>query len=109
MSTSEAQGTRREEVSARNRIILAVLRQSVGWRNTPAFAVLFTLAEHCDGQGRCFPFIDTIAERTGLSRRTTERALSDLRKRGLVESRLRGRARGNEYWLRARALKGTCR
>lgn len=46
--------------------------------------VLVCLADFSDDYGKCFPSVDTIAERTGLNSRSVRRAISDLEKHGLI-------------------------
>jgi hypothetical protein len=46
--------------------------------------VLVCLADFADDYGKCFPSVDTIAERTGLNSRSVRRAISDIEKQGLI-------------------------
>lgn len=46
--------------------------------------VLVSLSEFADDYGRCFPSVDTIAERTGLNARSVRRAVSELERLGIL-------------------------
>lgn len=50
-----------------------------------AKVVYSTLARHARGKMHCWPFMRTIAEQTGLSERTVERATGQLEAAGLIE------------------------
>jgi biotin operon repressor len=78
------------------------------WEKTtgsaPSKLVLMALAScHNDETGRCYPSIQYIADKSECSRRTVERALSDLEEQGLIErvhrSTAEGRKTSNEYRL----------
>lgn len=47
--------------------------------------VLLALAHFADGEGRCFPKVETIVEHTGLSRRAVAGAIKALRDAGHIE------------------------
>jgi hypothetical protein len=46
--------------------------------------VLICLSEFADDNGRCYPSVDTIAERTGLNSRSVRRAISEIEKAGIL-------------------------
>ena len=66
-------------------------------------AVLVALAMHVDKEGWCYPAITTLADLTGKSERTVQRALRGLETLGYVLSKLRDRNNGSytssEYYL----------
>jgi pyocin large subunit-like protein len=76
------------------------LRQDL--RSTPKF-VLMVLADAANGQGVCWPRVSLIAGRVGASKRTIQRAIQLLVRRGLitVEQRYRddGSCSSNLYRL----------
>ena len=53
--------------------------------------VLLTIATWCDGHGRCFPAVETVAAKTGKAVSTVKRIIGALTRRGLIVSRQRGR------------------
>ena len=66
---------------------MSVKIQSKCWKiKLPATQklVLICLSEFADDSGRCFPSVDTIADRTGLNSRSVRRAVSELEKVGLL-------------------------
>ena len=58
--------------------------------------VLVALAEFADAGGGCFPSQATVARRCGITRETTNRAIADLKKGGLIEYRIRRRSNGSD-------------
>ena len=54
--------------------------------------VLLTLADHADHKGLCWPGMDGVAKKTGLTRRTVVSSINSLSKKGLisVENRTHG-------------------
>ena len=58
-----------------------------------AITVYLYLADRAGQQESCFPSVPTIARHTGLSERTVQRAILDLKKGGFL--RVRGRQRRN--------------
>jgi len=62
------------------------LLQTIGDRRAVASSVLIFLAENCDANGECAMSIREISEAIGIGHSTAERAVSSLRKRGLIES-----------------------
>ncbi len=65
----------------------------------PAFCanarVLTALRSHADKTGRAYPRVETLAEETGLSVRTVQRALRRLAAAGLIKIELGGRYRSS--------------
>ena len=64
-----------------------------------AVAVYVYLADRTNRQGECWPAISTIARDLKLSPSTVRRALSDLRKAGLLKSEQRYRDNGGKSSL----------
>ena len=64
-----------------------------------AKAVYMYLKDRCDRKGQCYPSINTIAKELALSRRTVERAISDLIRAGLVQKEQRWRENGGKSSL----------
>ena len=58
---------------------------------------------HADGQGRCWPSLQTLADDMGVSKKSVTRALKELEELGLVRRTRRVSAKGdltsNEYWV----------
>ncbi|MCK5711547.1 MAG: helix-turn-helix domain-containing protein [Hyphomicrobiaceae bacterium] len=61
--------------------------------------VLYTLATYANKDGVCFPSVDTLVTRTGLSRSSAFRALNGLIEKGLVKKKRKGRRGVNVYTL----------
>lgn len=59
-----------------------------------AVSVYIYLADRADKKDECWPAIPTIARDLKMSQSTVRRALDDLRKEGLVESKQRYRKKG---------------
>jgi len=68
----------------------------------PAFCanarVLTALRSHADKTGRAYPRVETLAEETGLSVRTVQRALRRLAAAGLIKIELGGRYRSSNVY-----------
>ena len=64
-----------------------------------AVAVYIYLADRANEDGECWPAIPTIARELKLSQSTVRRALQDLRKEGLLETKQRYRKRGGKSSL----------
>lgn len=64
-----------------------------------AKTVYMYLKDRSDSSGRCYPSIGTIARELQMSRRTVERAISDLVQVGLVEKEQRWRENGGKSSL----------
>lgn len=64
-----------------------------------AKTVYMYLKDRCDQKGQCYPSIGTIAKELGLSRRTVERAISDLLCAGLLKKEQRWRENGGRSSL----------
>ena len=64
-----------------------------------AISVYSYLADRADKNGECWPAIPTIAAELKLSQSTVRRALHDLRKSGLLETKQRYRAKGGKSSL----------
>ena len=61
----------------------------------PAKCTGYALASRANNEtGECWPSVELLAEDTGYTTRTVDRALADLREAGLVESMLRGLKEG---------------
>jgi len=74
----------------------------------PQRLVALCLGDHADRNGRsCFPSLARIAERTGLSRRTIQRAVDALEAVGFVERRLRSAGGVPRYHLSAGGVSVT--
>lgn len=71
-----------------------------------AVSVYIYLSDRANKDGECWPAIPTIASELKLSRSTVRRALQDLRKSGLLETRQRYREKGGKssllYMLRGK-------
>ena len=69
-----------------------------------AISVYIYLADRANKDRVCWPAIPTIAKDLKLSESTTRRALSDLRKVGLIETEQRYRENGGNssllYWVK---------
>jgi DNA-binding transcriptional MocR family regulator len=69
----------------------------------PAFCanarVLTALRSHADKTGRAYPRVETLAEETGLSVRTVQRALRRLAAAGLIKIKLGGRYRSSNVYV----------
>ena len=62
--------------------------------------VLLALADHCDHEGRAWPSTDTLAHKTGLSRRTVQRCLAECELAGeLMRTIGGGRGKASLYQL----------
>lgn len=57
--------------------------------------MLILIASHANDEGECFPSQTTLAYRSGLSRRTVLRSLSELEERGIITRRQRRRPDGS--------------
>lgn len=64
-----------------------------------AVAVYIYLADRANKDGECWPAIPTIARELKLSQSTVRRALQDLRKEGLLETKQRYRKQGGKSSL----------
>ncbi len=64
-----------------------------------AISVYIYLADRAGGDNTCWPSIPTISKDLKLSESTTRRALSDLRKAGLIETEQRYRENGGNSSL----------
>ena len=64
-----------------------------------AVAVYIYLADRANKNGECWPAIPTIASELKLSQSTVRRALQDLRKVDLLETKQRYRAKGGKSSL----------
>lgn len=64
-----------------------------------AVAVYIYLSDRANKDGECWPAIPTIASELKLSQSTIRRALRDLRKAGLLETKQRYRAKGGKSSL----------
>lgn len=64
-----------------------------------AVAVYIYLADRANKEGECWPAIPTIAREIKLSPSTVRRAIHDLRKAGLIETKQRYRKRGGKSSL----------
>ena len=64
-----------------------------------AIAVYIYLADRANKDGICWPSIPTISKDLKLSESTTRRALSDLRKAGLIQTEQRHRENGGNSSL----------
>lgn len=58
--------------------------------------VLIALADYADAEGVCFPSVDALSEKSGVSPRTVKRAIAALSEAGLVRREDR-RARGGRF------------
>ncbi|MBY0453755.1 MAG: helix-turn-helix domain-containing protein [Burkholderiaceae bacterium] len=63
--------------------------------------VYLTLASHAGVSGLCWPRVDTLVRETGLKIRTVQRALTNLKKAGLVKFQERS-GRSTLYWITPR-------
>ncbi len=61
-----------------------------------AVAVYLYLQDKANKKGECWPSLKTIAESMKISKSTVRRALKDLKKKGLVESKQRYRPNGGK-------------
>lgn len=64
-----------------------------------AKAVYMYLKDRSNQDGQCYPAIGTIARELQLSRRTVERAITDLMQAGLLEKEQRWRENGGKSSL----------
>lgn len=64
-----------------------------------AIAVYIYLADRANKDNMCWPSIPTIAKELKLSESTTRRALGDLRKAGLIQTKQRYRENGGNSSL----------
>ena len=64
-----------------------------------AISVYIYLSDRANKNGECWPAIPTIARELKLSQTTVRRALDDLRKEGLVETKQRYRHNGSNSSL----------
>lgn len=62
-------------------------------------SVYMYLKDRCNKDGQCYPTIGTIARELQLSRRTVERAISDLVQAGLLTKEQRWRENGGRSSL----------
>jgi len=63
--------------------------------NHRARTVYMYLKDRSDDQGQCWPGVRTIMKELDLSRRTVQRALSDLERAGLIQRQPRYRENGS--------------
>jgi pyocin large subunit-like protein len=61
------------------------IRQCVRVPSASRYAVLQVLVNHLDGNGSCYPSVQTIADQCGISKRTVQRATADLESLGLIQ------------------------
>ena len=61
--------------------------------------VALQLASYANKHGGCFPSVATLAKRVGLAERQCRRHLKTLARKGLIETRRRGRGHTNTYRL----------
>ena len=73
-----------------------------------AIAVYIYLADRANKEGICWPAIPTIARDLKISESTTRRALHDLRKAGLINTKQRFRENGGNSSLNYRLTKMSC-
>jgi hypothetical protein len=81
------------EAPKRAPILVAAVRWLRGSGVSPSAArLLLDLVEHCNANGECFPSVERLMENTGMSRRTTQRALGELLKHTHppIRQRIRG-------------------
>lgn len=64
-----------------------------------AVAVYIYLSDRANQEGQCWPAVPTIAREIKLSEATVRRAIRDLRKAGLVETKQRYRTKGGKSSL----------
>jgi DNA-binding transcriptional ArsR family regulator len=68
--------------------------------------VLLALADHSDDQGKCWPGVTGVSDKTGLSRRSVQRHIRDLESCGLIRTNARrdpsGRQVSSLYFLACR-------
>lgn len=70
-----------------------------------AITVYMYLKERADKNNQCFPAMSTIAEELNLSRRTVQRAVTDLIKAGYLMTEQRWRQKGGKSSLMYSILK----
>ena len=62
--------------------------------------IMLSLADHADDEGRCYPSIDRLSRRTGLSERAVQTNIGKLRDQGYIKVVLRGcKGRSNLYFI----------
>lgn len=71
-----------------------------------AVSVYIYLYDRVNKNGECWPAIPTIAKELKLSQSTIRRALKDLRKAGLLETKQRYREKGGKSSLLYKIYKG---
>ena len=71
-----------------------------------AISVYIYLYDRANKNGECWPAIPTIAKELKLSQSTIRRALKDLRKAGLLETKQRYREKGGKSSLLYKIYKG---
>lgn len=74
------------------RVLSAVIEHSEAEGTN--FVVLLMLADHANGDGRCWPTADRIARRARVSRSTVFRAIEELEALGEVQREVRGKRAG---------------
>ena len=66
--------------------------------------ILVALADHCDDEGKCWPGIKNIAKKASVSKRTLQRALTELESEGFLRIEERRREnnsqQSNMYYLK---------
>ncbi len=68
--------------------------------------VLLSLCDHANGQGECYPSVETIARKCGMGQRTVQQHISELESAGVLERRFR-RGRSTLYRLEPRNFCST--
>ena len=64
--------------------------------------IMLSLADHADDEGRCYPSIDRLSRRTGLSERAVQTNIAKLRDQGYIKVVLGGgKGRSNLYFISA--------
>ena len=71
-----------------------------------AVSVYIYLYDRANKNGECWPALPTIAKELKLSQSTIRRALKDLRKAGLLETKQRYREKGGKSSLLYKIYKG---
>ena len=71
-----------------------------------AVSVYIYLYDRANKNGECWPAIPTIAKESKFSQSTIRRALKDLRKAGLLETKQRYREKGGKSSLLYKIYKG---
>lgn len=67
---------------------------------------LLGFADHANDAGVCYPSMDRVAWKSGVSRRTVQRHVRELEERGLMEKLAEGGGRGNTARYMIRPEKG---